>query len=78
LSHVLEEATPTPATTPIPALQQVVVNPVASLGTSLVSVPTKGMLHRAPMHQDQTKAKLALQLGRKLIQRSPSMLLGVI
>jgi hypothetical protein len=78
LSHVLEEATQTPATTPIPTLKQVDATPAASQDTSLVSAPTKGMLHHAPMRQDQTKAKLALQLGRKLLQRSPSMLLGVI
>jgi hypothetical protein len=53
----------------MPALKLVAANLVASQDTSLVSVPTREMLHRAPMNQDPTKAKLMLQLERRLLPR---------
>jgi hypothetical protein len=75
LHRVLEETTPTPATTPMPALKLVAATPAASHDTSLVSVPTGAMLHRAPMRQDPTKAKLVLLLERRLPPRIPPLLL---
>jgi hypothetical protein len=53
----------------------VAATPAASQDTSLVSVPTREMLHRAPMLQDPTKAKLVLQLERRLPPRILPLLL---